>query len=60
MHLQHYVNSINECFHHRLFFHKFLNYFLIFQSNGHVEMNKLLCSLASTWMTVIDSQFYII
>ena len=23
-------------------------------------MNKFLCSLARTWMTVIDSQFYII
>ena len=23
-------------------------------------MNKILCSLACTWMTIIDSQFYII
>ena len=28
--------------------------------NEHVEMNKFLCSLACTWMTIIDSQFYII
>ena len=32
----------------------------IFQCNEHVEMNKFLCSLACTWMTIIDSQFYII
>ena len=47
-------------FHHKLFFHKFLNYFLMFQCNEHVEMIKLLCSLACTWITIIDSQFYII
>ena len=32
----------------------------MFQYNEHVEMNKLFCSLACTWITVIDSQFYII
>ena len=42
------------------FFHKLLNYFLMFQCNAHVEMNKFLCSLACTWMTIIDRQFYII
>ena len=31
-----------------------------FQCNEHVEMNKFLCSLACTWITIIDSQFYII
>ena len=41
-------------------FHKLLNYFFMFQCNEHVEMNKFLCSLACTWMTIIDSQFYII
>ena len=30
------------------------------QCNEYVEMNKFLCSLACTWMTTIDSQFYII
>ena len=35
--------------------HKLLNYFLCY-----VEMNKFLFSLACTWMTIIDSQFYII
>ena len=32
----------------------------MFQCNGHVETNTYLCSLACTWMTIIDSQFYII
>ena len=32
----------------------------MFQCNENVEMNKFLCSLACTWMTIIDSQFYII
>ena len=56
-----YVNLINECFSpYTFFFHKFLNYFLMFLCNEHVEMNTFLCSLACTWMTIIDSQFYII
>ena len=32
----------------------------MFHCNEHVEMSKFLCSLAYTWMTIIDSQFYII
>ena len=40
-------------------FHKLLNYFLCL-SNKHVEMNRVLCSLACTWVKIIDSQFYII
>ena len=32
----------------------------MFQCNEHVESNKFLCSLACTWMTIIDSQFRII
>ena len=32
----------------------------MFQCNEYAEMNKFLCSLACTWMTIIDSQFYII
>ena len=32
----------------------------MFQCNEHVEMNKFLCSFACTWMTIIESQFYII
>ena len=29
----------------------------MFQCYEHLEMNKFLCSLACTWMTIIDSQF---
>ena len=47
-------------FHHKLFYHKFLKYFFMCPCNEHVEMNKFLCQLACTWMTIIDSQFYII
>ena len=32
----------------------------MFQCNEHVEMNTFLCSLACTWMAIIDRQFYII
>ena len=46
-------------FHHKLF-SQISQLLLMFQCNEHVEMNKLLCSLACTWMTIIDSQFYII
>ena len=52
MHLQHM--SIQKM----SVFHKLLNLFL-FQCNEHVEMNKILCSLVCTWMTIIESQFYI-
>ena len=38
----------------------FFDYFNMFQWNEYVEMNKFLCSLACTWMTIIDSHFYII
>ena len=41
-------------------FHKLFNKLFMFQCNEPVEMNKFLCSLACTWMTIIDSQFYII
>ena len=51
--------SINESFHHKLFSH-IVNYFLMFQCNEHVEMDKFLCSLPCTWMIIIDSQLYII
>ena len=61
VHLQHMsIPSINECFTPYTFFHKPLNYFFISQCNEHVEMNKFLCSLACTWMTIIDSHFHII
>ena len=41
-------------------FYKLLGYFFMFQCNEHVEINKSLCSLAGTWMTIIDSQSNII
>ena len=41
--------------------YKFVEFVLLmFKCNEHVEMNKYLCSLACTWVTIIDSQFYII
>ena len=43
----------------KLVFHK-LQLLFIFQCNQHVEMIKFLCSLACTWVRIIDSQFYII
>ena len=55
-----YDRSINERFHHKTDFQKLLNYFFMFLCNEHVEINKFLCSLACTWITIIDSQFYII
>ena len=54
-----YVNPINVCF-SPFFLQTSLLLFLIIQRNEHVEMNKFLCSLACTLMTIIDSQFYII
>ena len=46
-------------FHYKLF-SQLLKYFFMIQGNEDVEMNKFLCSLACTWMKIIDSQFYII
>ena len=45
---------------HKTGFSKASQLRFMFQCNEHVEMNKFLCSLACTWMTIIDSQFYII
>ena len=46
-------------FHHKLFSQTSQLLFM-FQCNEHVKMNKLLYSLACTWITIIYSQFYII
>ena len=54
------VNSINECFSPPTFLRTSQLLCFMFQCNEHVEMNMFLCSLACTWMTIIDSQFYII
>ena len=46
--------------HHKQVFTNFSTTFFMFQCNEHVKMNKFLCSLACSRMTIIDSQFYII
>ena len=51
-----YVHSINECFHHKTGFSQTSQLLFMFQCNEHVEMNNFLCSLACTWMTIIDDQ----
>ena len=57
MHLQHISHN---CHFNKLvfftinFFNKLLNYFFMFQCDEHVEINKFLCSLSCTWMTIID------
>ena len=48
-----YVNSINECI-SPYFFSQMSKLLLVFQFNEHVEMNKILCSLACTWITIVD------
>ena len=55
-----YVNSINECFFTINFFPQTSQLYFLFQYNEHVEMNKFMCSLACTLMTILDCQFYII
>ena len=47
-------------FHHKTGFSQTSQLLFILQCNEQVEMNKFLCSLACTWMTIIDSQFDII
>ena len=61
MHLQHnmYIQKISV-FHHKTGFSQISQLLFMFQCNEHVEMNKFLCSLAFTWMTIIDSQIYTI
>ena len=39
------------------FFSQLSQPLLMLQCNVHVKMNKFLCILACTWMTIIDSQF---
>ena len=47
-------------FHRKQVFAQSSQQLFIIQCNEHVEMNKFLCSLAFTWMTITDTQFYII
>ena len=53
-------NKLVLFFYHKTGFSQTTQLLFMFQCNEHVEMNKFLCSLACTWMTIIDSQFYII
>ena len=46
--------------HHKTDFSQTSQLLFMFQCNEHVEMNKFLRSLACSWMTIIDSQLYII
>ena len=46
--------------HHKTGFPQTSQLLFMFQCNEHVEMVKFSCSLACTWMAIIDSQFYII
>ena len=44
-------------FHHKTGLSQASQLLFMFQCNEHVEMYKVLCSLACTWITIIDSQF---
>ena len=57
-HLQHMSIQLMSVFDIIQVFTNFSTTFM-FQCNENVEMNKFLCSLACTWMTIIDSQLYI-
>ena len=60
MHLQCQFIQSMSVFRHKTCFLQTFQLLFMFQCNEHVEMNKFMCSLACTWMTIIDSQFYII
>ena len=54
MHLHNMFIQLMSVFHNKTVFSQTSQ----LQCNEHVEMTKFLCSLACTWMTIIDSQFY--
>ena len=54
------ICPFNKCFCHKTCFSQTSQLLFVFQCNEHVEMNKFLCSLACSWMAIIDSQYYII
>ena len=60
MRIQHMSIQYISVFHHKTGFSQAFQLLFMFQCNEHAEMNTFLCSLACTWMTIIDSQFYII
>ena len=56
-----YVLSINKYFFTiKQVFSQKSQLLFMFQCNEHVEINMFLCSLACTWMTISNSQFYFI
>ena len=55
-----YVHSIMSAFHHKTGFSQTSQLLFMLQYNEHEDMKKFLYSLVCTWMTIIDSQFYII
>ena len=54
------ICQFNKLVFFTIFFSQTSQQHFMFQSNEHVEINKFLCSLSCTWMTIINSQFYII
>ena len=60
MHLKHVSILQMSVLHNKTGFSQTTQLLFMFQCNKHVEMNTFLCSLAYTWMTIIDSQFYIV
>ena len=60
MDIQHMSIQYISVFHHKTGFSQTSQLLFKFQCNEHVEMNKFLCSLACTWMIIIDGQLYII
>ena len=60
MHLQHMSIQKMSVFHHKTGFSQTSQLLFMFQCNEHVEMNKFLCSLAFTWMTIKDISFILL
>ena len=58
--LQHMSIQLMSVSHHKTGFSQTSQQLFMFRCNEHVEMNKFLCTLACTWMTIIDSELYII
>ena len=56
VHLQHMSIQLMSVFHQKTGFSQISQPLFMFQCNEHVEMDKFLCSLACTWMAIIDSQ----
>ena len=48
-----------SAFHHKTEFSRTFQLLFMFQCNEHVEINKILYSLACTWTAIINCRFYI-